>query len=213
MCPIMIAALATGIVLGLSAGLSPGPFFALVISQSLQHGAREGMKTAVAPLITDAPIILVSALVLTRLSNFQVVLGVITLAGAGFVSYLAYESLRTAGFDLTVEAAQPKSLRTGVLVNFLNPHPYLFWLTVGAPIVLKAWAENPLAGVFFLASFYCCLIGSKIVVAAATARSRRFFAGSAYVCIMRLLGALLFLFAMMLFWNALGFLGVVGSDV
>ncbi len=209
----MIAALATGTVLGLSSGLSPGPFFALVVSQSLRHGAREGMKVAVAPLLTDAPIILLCAVVLTRLSNFQVVLGVITLAGAGFVSYLAYESLRTSGFDLVAAPAQPKSLRKGVLVNFLNPHPYLFWLTVGAPIILKGWAENPLAAVSFLASFYTCLIGATIVVAAATAHSRRFFAGRAYVWLMRLLGALLFLFALMLFWNALGFFGVVGSRV
>jgi threonine/homoserine/homoserine lactone efflux protein len=52
----MIAAVATGLVLGLSCGLAPGPLMALVLAQSLRHGAREGCKIALAPLLTDMPI-------------------------------------------------------------------------------------------------------------------------------------------------------------
>ena len=61
----MIGLISAGLVYGLSAGFSPGPLMALVISQTLKHGIREGAKVAMAPLITDLPIILVSLLVLT----------------------------------------------------------------------------------------------------------------------------------------------------
>jgi len=42
-----------GIILGLVAGLSPGPMLALVIAETLKFGKEEGFKVAVSPLITD----------------------------------------------------------------------------------------------------------------------------------------------------------------
>src|SRR6266550_2327590 len=45
----MMTALASGVLLGLSAGLSPGP----MLAQTLRHGAREGCKIARAPLVTQ----------------------------------------------------------------------------------------------------------------------------------------------------------------
>ena len=56
----MLTALASGILLGLSAGLAPGPMLALVLAQTLRHGTREGCKVALTPLVTDPPIILVT---------------------------------------------------------------------------------------------------------------------------------------------------------
>jgi threonine/homoserine/homoserine lactone efflux protein len=201
----MVASLTAGIVLGLSAGFSPGPFLALVISHSLKHGPREGIKVAMAPLITDAPIVLISTLLLTRLVHSHVLLGGITLAGSLFLSYLAYESFRTKGLNADLELAEPRSLSKGVLVNFLNPHPYLFWLTVGSPIIIRGWGESPFIAAGFLASFYVCLIGSKILIAASIGKSRSYFKGKPYIYAMRLLGGLLLLLALLLFRNALLF--------
>ncbi len=201
--------LIAGMVLGLSAGFSPGPFLTLVILHSLAHGSREGVKVALAPLITDAPIVLLSIFVLARLAGFHLLLGGITLAGGLFLAYLAYESFRIRGFDLDTSCAKVQSLRKGVLVNLLNPHPYLFWLTVGSPIVIKGWAESPFNAAGFLTGFYGCLVGSKVLVAVSAGRSRHFFTGKPYVYVMRILGVLLSVFAVLLFWEALEFLGVL----
>ena len=81
-----IATFSVGIVLGLSAGLSPGPLLALVIAQTLKHGVGEGMKVALAPLITDLPIVLAATFLLKQLSNTQSVLGFISLIGGLFVA-------------------------------------------------------------------------------------------------------------------------------
>ena len=53
--------LITGIILGLMAGISPGPLLALVISETLKHGKKEGIKIALTPFITDLPAILLSS--------------------------------------------------------------------------------------------------------------------------------------------------------
>jgi threonine/homoserine/homoserine lactone efflux protein len=47
----------TALVFGLSAGLSPGPLMTLVIAETLKRGIPAGIRIAVAPLITDLPII------------------------------------------------------------------------------------------------------------------------------------------------------------
>lgn len=54
----MIGFLLSGILLGLSGGLAPGPLLTLVASETLRHGARAGVRVALAPLLTDLPIVL-----------------------------------------------------------------------------------------------------------------------------------------------------------
>jgi len=64
----MTTALASGVLLGWSAGLSPGPLLALLLAQTLRHGPREGCKIALTPLVTDAPIIVVALVVAAKLA-------------------------------------------------------------------------------------------------------------------------------------------------
>jgi len=54
----MFIHLFTGLMLGLTAGVAPGPLLTLVVSQTLRYGVREGIKIAIAPIFTDLPIIL-----------------------------------------------------------------------------------------------------------------------------------------------------------
>ena len=203
----MFTYLSAGIVLGLSAGFSPGPLMTLVISQTLRHGVREGIKVAVAPLVTDLPIILAATFLLTRLSNYRPVLGTISLIGGLFVLLLAYESFRTRGIDATAGDAAPQSLGRGVAVNVLSPHPYLFWLTVGAPMIVKGWGESPPRAGAFVAGFYICLVGAKLAIAVATGRSHQMLRGETYRYVMRLLGLLLLIFAIMLLKDGLKMIG------
>ncbi|UCD90109.1 MAG: LysE family transporter [Desulfobacterales bacterium] len=146
----MSSALWVGVMFGLSAGFAPGPLLTLVITQTLRHGIKEGILTASAPVLTDAPIILVSFVILNKLSGIDIVLGLITAIGGGYVFFLSYETIKTDPVKTTTTPIQPRSLRKGVLVNALNPHPYLFWATVGVPFILKIHGENPYAAWIFL---------------------------------------------------------------
>jgi threonine/homoserine/homoserine lactone efflux protein len=184
---------------------------AIVISQTLRHGVKEGVKVAAAPLITDLPIILVSTFVLSRLGNFRPVLGVISLAGGLFVAYLAWGTVGTRRLDVVIRDDEPNSLRSGALVNAFSPHPYLFWLTVGAPLVVRGWASGPVAALAFIAGFEACLVGAKIALAVVADRSKRFLDGAAYGYLMRILGILLFLCALMLLREGAHLLGLPTS--
>ena len=191
------SSLAVGTVLGLSAGFAPGPLLALVITQTLRHGA------------TDMPIILGSLFVLSRLSAFDRLLGGISLLGGLYVLYLAYESFRTGPVTLEEVHDQPRSFRKGALINALNPHPYLFWATVGGPLVLKSGQQSLVAPLLFVTGFYVFLVGSKLFLAFLAGRSRAFLAKKAYLWTMRVLGCLLAAFAVFLLKDALTYLGIV----
>ena len=126
--------LSTGMTLGLSAGFSPGPLTALVIAHSLRHGTREGLKVAMAPFITDVPIVLISIFALAQLRDSQAAFGLISIVGAVVLFYFSYESFRVKQIQVEPDITEARSFGKGALVNFFSPSPYLFWLTIGGQI-------------------------------------------------------------------------------
>lgn len=206
----MIHYLTLGILLGGSAGLSPGPLTALVISETLEHDIRAGIKVAIAPLVTDPPIILLAVFILSRLSGVEPALGVISIVGGGVVLRMGIDSMKIQPREVDGQKAMPRSLSKGILVNFLSPHPYLFWLSVGGPMIARAAHEAGAgASVFFLGGFYCFLVGSKMFLAILSGRFKAVLSGRLYLFIMRFLGALLCLLAVFLFRDGLRLLGVI----
>lgn len=206
----MITFLSAGALLGLSAGFSPGPLFALVLTQTLQHGIKEGCKVALAPLVTDLPLIIVATLLLRQLTGYGHLLGVISLLGALYLLLMAWETFRCGLKEPSLEGEAPKSLGRGMLVNVLSPHPYLFWFSVGAPTILKGMnAGRPWAAVAFVLGFFGCLVGAKMVLALMVGKSRRFLAGRVYHILMRCLALLLLAFAFLLAREGLTLFGAL----
>jgi threonine/homoserine/homoserine lactone efflux protein len=83
------------------------------------------------------------ALVLAaRLGQLHALLGIVSLAGGAFVLYLAWENVRPVRLDADALGERPRSWLKGILTNLLNPHPWLFWLTVGAATLAKAIAQG-----------------------------------------------------------------------
>lgn len=200
----MFTALTAGVLLGLSAGLTPGPMLTLVIFQTLRHNVREGMKVALSPLFSDLPIIVLTLWALSHLAGFERIMGILSLVGGLYVLYLAWECFQSGEIDTTPVDARPNSLRKGVILNLLNPAPYLFWATVGGPLIIQQKDARMAAAGLFLVSFYALLVGSKLSLAWLTGRTRRFLSSRGYVWLMRSLGLLLVGFAVLLFKGAVG---------
>ncbi len=199
--------LSTGCLLGLSAGFSLGPLLTLVISQTLQYGKTEGVKVSVSPIITDLPIILLTLFVLTKLADFNIALAIISFAGAAFVAHLGIDSIKTKGIENNFsDKAKSQPLKKGIITNLLSPHPYLFWMTIGTPIIFKAFNLNILTSIIFLGSFYSCLIGSKVVVAIIIARTKCFLNQKTYLIIMRSLGIALITFSLIIIYEGINYL-------
>jgi threonine/homoserine/homoserine lactone efflux protein len=199
----------SGIVFGLGGGLTPGPLMTLVISETLKHGTKEGLKVALAPLITDFPVVLISIFLLSKLSDINLIIGIISLIGAVFLVYLCYESFTYKGVEIDTDYFKPQSLRKGILANVFNPAPILFWISVGAPTVLKGYEVSVIASVYFIFFMYLFLVGSKLLTAALVGKSRQFLMSRNYMLIIKILGVALFVFALFFLKDGLVLLGLM----
>ena len=160
-----------GAALGLTAAATPGSLQTLLLSETLLGGFKRGARITLAPLITDAPIIVAVLLVLNHVS--PVVLHLLSIAGGLFVLYLAWDLLkqwrRGTPAMANVEGAQPvgwSGLWRAAIVNWLNPNPYLFWTLVGGPTLLAALNQSAVYGAAFLAGMYGVFIGSMLIIVA-----------------------------------------------
>lgn len=206
----MLYYFATGALLGLGAGLSPGPLLALVISESLRRGSAAGIRVALAPLLSDLPIIALVLLGLGRIADHGLLPGLLALLGGGLVIWMGIGELRSAGAGAVAAEDRPEAhpLRRGILVNVLSPYPYLFWLGVGGPMIFKAWGQSPVAALAFLGSFYLLLVGSKVLLASAVGRLT-FVSSRGYQITLRTLALLLCLFGLSLVYEGLSLCGFI----
>lgn len=163
--------LLAGLGLGLGAGLAPGPLLALVVTTTLSRGFGAGLRVACGPLVSDGLIIALCVLVVRSLPETAVaVLGV---AGGLYVVWLGVEALREVDVAIEPVAGEgPDPLRRGVLVNLASPHPWIFWLAVGSPLLVAAWADSPASALGFLVGFFALLVGTKVALAALVAAGR-----------------------------------------
>jgi threonine/homoserine/homoserine lactone efflux protein len=183
-------ALLLGLTLGIGAGVAPGPLLAVVVRSTLEGGFAAGARVACGPLVTDLPIIVLAVVLAASLP--QEALAGLGLAGGLFVLWLGLDALRDVGEPVqaaTGEAAVAGSLRRGAAVNVLNPHPWIFWITVGMPILGDSSTAQ---AALFLVAFYLMLIGSKVAVAATLGAGReRLLRGPGYRWALRGSGVLL----------------------
>lgn len=158
----MLAYVWQGIALGGAAAAQPGPFQAYLLSQTMQRGGWRTLPAALAPLLSDGPIIALVLFVLTQTPPW--LLNLLQLAGGAFLLYLAYGAYRSFRNPppLTEEKAVQGTARGvlgAALMNALSPNPYIFWTTIAGPILLAGWRETAVNGVGFLLGFYGALVG------------------------------------------------------
>lgn len=158
--------IALGIGYGFAAAVQPGPLQTYLISQALIKGWRKSLPSALAPLISDGPIIALCVLVLSQvpawLQNF------LYIAGGVFVLYLAYGTYRSwKRFDPHLPAPETDNRQTllkAAFTNLLAPGAYIFWTLVTGPILIRGCRETPLNGVSLLVGFYVTMILSLCAI-------------------------------------------------
>ncbi len=204
----MYSVIISALVLGFAGGISPGPLTAFAISRTITHGKRDGYLVAIVPLITDFPIVIISIVSMDMLSDAKFFYGIISLLGAAFLIYLAYETY-TNELSLNENKVTDSTLIKGIITNYLNPHPYLFWFTVGAPTILNYGNNNISYAIFFLLFFYTGLIGAKFIVVAMTSKSTEIISSKYLRMVSKSLALLLLLFSFQFIYMALINLNII----
>ena len=186
--PSVWALVSAALLMGLGEGLKPGPLNTLVISETLQHNWKAGMKVSLSPLITDAPIITISAFLWSQATSLSGVESALYLAGAAFLTWLGIDGLRSASPDYSdIEKTDAEhSLRRGIITNLLNPNPWMFWTLAGAPFMVAAWNQSAWMPFAFVIPFLTVLIGVKILIAVTFDRSKQWMSDGGLLWAIRL---------------------------
>jgi threonine/homoserine/homoserine lactone efflux protein len=188
----MIDYLVIGIGFSFAAVVQPGPFQAFLFSQSLLNGWRKTVPLVFAPLITDGPIIVLVLFLLTKLPPLM--LSLLQCTGGLLLIYLAFGAWKTwRSFNSEASQGIPRqqSIFKAVMVNLLNPAPYLGWSLIMGPLLIKGWNIHPVNGIALLCGFYGSMILFSILMVmlfAATrslgAKINRIFIGISVVVLM-----------------------------
>jgi threonine/homoserine/homoserine lactone efflux protein len=170
----VLSYVAFGVSYGFAAAVQPGQLQAYLVAQTMTNGWRRTAPAALAPLLSDVPVVVLVLVILTRVP--PLLLHLLQIAGGIFLLYLALGALKAARTCRQATAAAApvhQTILNAALVNLLNPNPYLGWALVIGPLLLKAWREAPLSGVALVAAFYLTMIlaTAAIVMLLGAARS------------------------------------------
>ena len=173
--------IAPAVSFGVGAATIPGPLIAYLVNTAATQGWRRALLVVLAPLITDAPIVVLMTFILGQLPAEA--LQLIQLSGGCLLLVIARGALQQyrSGLLLTKisadraadESSWRRVLLTGIGMNFLSPGPWLFWATVNGPLLVKALAASPGHAVAFLLAFYGTFLGGLCCWIALIHQARR----------------------------------------
>lgn len=140
-----------GIMIGLSLGAPVGPINLEIARRVLRSGFQSGWLVGAGAISGDALYCLLVATGVSPLLNHQIARTLLWIAGALFLVYLSFMSLR-AGIekqrltDLPPRRLERRSYVTGFLMALLNPMGILFWLSIGGALVASGVQQADTAG-------------------------------------------------------------------
>lgn len=147
--------------LALGAAIQPGPLQAFLVARVVATGWRRTLPACLTPLFSDGPAAILAIFLLGRIPPS--VLHALRVAGGLLLLYLAtgvFRQWRQPMPSSTRRASAPRTLLEAVLVNLLNPNPYLAWALVLGPAVVAAWSRHPGYALGFVAAFYATMVVS-----------------------------------------------------
>jgi threonine/homoserine/homoserine lactone efflux protein len=185
----------------------------MVAGTALEKGFKAGFILALTPLVTDVVPMLTSALVLDRLGGLELTLLGITGGAIVFVvgiRFLREHSKAAQPLLANGDPAPPKAgeRRQSALAGhaiastLLNPSPWLFWLIIASPLLLRAWNRSPGEGLVFVALIFLTNISTATSLAWIASHSRKLLNPDWQRRSLKVVGVTLILAGSFLCWQA-----------
>ncbi len=148
----------TVIILTASGALAPGPLFFATVAHGTKHGAKSGLIFSIAHTVVEFLLIMLLALGLLTVASEPIVKMVIGLIGGIVLIAFGAIQIRNSIISNHEDLKKPKAsyrhlFILGLAFTGLNPYFILWWLTVGAQLIIIALEFAALIGVLFM--FVC----------------------------------------------------------
>ncbi|KON32020.1 hypothetical protein AC477_03470 [miscellaneous Crenarchaeota group-1 archaeon SG8-32-1] len=148
----------TVIVLTTSGALAPGPLFFVTISHGIKSGTKSGIIFSITHTLIEFSLVFLLALGLLSIANQPAIKLVVGLAGGAVLVVFGVFQVRSS---FLIKAKNTESERgaigklflIGLALTGLNPYFVIWWLTIGANLILLSLEFAGLGGVLFM---YIC---------------------------------------------------------
>jgi len=203
--PALFAFIAKVVVVTASGALAPGPLFFTNITQGTKSGAKGGLAFSVGHMIFELSLVIFLALTLQTVLNeanratINLVVGV-----AGGIALLLFGFFQIRGAlsrksgEVTEGGTSARNpLLMGTLFTGLNPYFILWWVFIGAPLILEALDLAFFAGVGIMYVSHVWMDYAWLIATAYLARKGTNLIGSKrYRIVMIVFGAVLIFFGL-----------------
>lgn len=152
-----------GIVLGSTLGISPGPLTVFVAKKFIENEVKKGIIASLTPLLTDLPICIILILTLSKVATSNKILALIGLIGSIYIFYIGLKDLKNKNQTIKEESKEKIVIKAAFL-NLLNPNPYIFWSTVGVPLIIGSNLGLRFSLPAFFLSFILSMALAKILM-------------------------------------------------
>lgn len=186
--------------IGVIGGLTPGPITALLLGETFKSGYKKGLQIPLAMLFSNLIVAPFSIVILFLGSEINFFLSIVRYIGAGILIFLGCCEWKNSGkLELAVSS---NPFKRALMMDMLNPHPYIFWFTILAPaIVLKLKSEGLFAGILCWIIFVTGLVGTKIIIVFLAHRLRPLLNTDRLKIILKILAVCLMFFGLKIFFN------------
>jgi chemosensory pili system protein ChpE len=124
--------------LGLIFNAAPGAVFAATVRAGVRDGFRSALDVQLGSLVGDASWALLGLLGVGLLLQAEGLRFPIGVAGAIYLTWLAFDSWRAASQEFSIEpskqVAPRKALREGMLLSITNPQNIAYWAALGSAL-------------------------------------------------------------------------------
>jgi threonine/homoserine/homoserine lactone efflux protein len=200
---------ATVILLSTSGALAPGPLFFVTITHGTKTGAKSGLLFSIAHSLIEFTLVILLAIGLLSVANQPAVKLIV--GGAGGIALIVFGSMQIrSSLHEANEANETKKttkhlLLLGLALTGLNPYFIIWWLTIGANLILLSLEFAGLWGVLFM---YICHVWVDYtwltLVAGFAKKGAKILRKKWYRALIAVFGAILIYFGLSFLIDALG---------
>jgi threonine/homoserine/homoserine lactone efflux protein len=146
----------TVIIISVSGAMAPGPLFFLTVTHGIKNGAKTGVLFSVAHSIIEFTLVMMLALGLLRVTNVTVVRLAVGVSGGVALIIFGTKQIRSSLNEVNESDSRSRTARKLFLIGLassgLNPYFIVWWLTIGASLILISLEFAGLVGVMIMYS-------------------------------------------------------------
>jgi threonine/homoserine/homoserine lactone efflux protein len=148
----------TVVLITASGALAPGPLFFETITQGTKTGAKSGLIFSIAHTVVEFSLIMLFAfglITIARTSEVKLLIGI--LGGIVLILFGTFQIFKIyftkSEKQKEKKPSKHKLFLIGIIFTGLNPYFIIWWLTVGAQLIIIAYEFAAILGVIFM---YIC---------------------------------------------------------